>query len=132
MNIQADLNNAIVWMVSICPPISTSSSPLSRPLGTIPSTPVTTVISITLRFYCFLSCQAKSKNLFLILFSLIFTLESTGMAKSTIQQVLFFMLIIIRPDLLVGISWSVCISKSERIFYISFSKMNSDLCMYIW
>ena len=28
------------------------------------------------------------------------------------------------------IRWSVCISKSQRIFCISFSRMNSDLCRY--
>ena len=52
------------------------------------------------------------------------------MAKSTRQQILFFLLINIRFGLLAGIRWSVCISKSQRILWVSFSRMHSDLCIY--
>ena len=39
LNILADRNNVMVWMVSICFPISNSSSPFFKPLGTVPSAP---------------------------------------------------------------------------------------------
>ena len=42
----------------------------------------------------------------------------------------FFLLIITRFGFLAKIKWSVCISKCERIIYISFSRTNSGLCIY--
>ena len=45
------LNNTILWMIPIRPPISNSSSPLSKPLGTISSTPVTIGIIVTFIAY---------------------------------------------------------------------------------
>ena len=56
-----------------------------------------------------------------------FTLWSAGTAKSTIQQVLSFLLIIIRCGHLAEIRWSVCMSKPQRILYISFSRTDSEL-----
>ena len=43
----------------------------------------------------------------------------------------FFLLIVTRSGRLAEIRWSVCISKSQRSFCISFSKTNSGLCIYI-
>ena len=40
------------------------------------------------------------------------------------------LLIKTRSGLLVGIRWSVYISRSQRILCVSFSKTNSGLCMY--
>ena len=54
LDILADLNNPVVWMVSIRPPISSSSSPISKPLWTVPSVPITTSITVTFRFRRFL------------------------------------------------------------------------------
>ena len=34
------------------------------------------------------------------------------------------------PDLLVGIRWSICISKPQRILCVSFSRTDSSLCVY--
>ena len=42
----------------------------------------------------------------------------------------FFFFIIIRSDLLAEIRWYVCISKSQQIFYTSFSRMDFGLCIY--
>ena len=40
LTILAVLNNAVVWMVSTCPPTSKSSSPFSNPLVTVPNAPI--------------------------------------------------------------------------------------------
>ena len=61
--ILAGLNNAVVWIVSARPPISKSSRPLSKPLGTVPRTPITIGIIVILMFDCFPSSLARSKYL---------------------------------------------------------------------
>ena len=48
LSILADLNNAVVQIVLNRSPISNSSSPLSKPLGSIPSAPIAINITITL------------------------------------------------------------------------------------
>ena len=50
LSIMADLNNAVTLMVSIHLPISNSTSLLSKPLGTIPTAPLTIGITVTLMF----------------------------------------------------------------------------------
>ena len=62
------------------------------------------------------------------------------LTKSSIQQVLFLfiylfiylfiLLTITRSGRMAGIRWSVCISKFQRILCISFSRMDSGLCIY--
>ena len=47
LSIQADLHNAIVWIVSIRPPISNTCSRLSKPLGAVPRAPITIGFTIT-------------------------------------------------------------------------------------
>ena len=42
----------------------------------------------------------------------------------------FYLLINSRSGLLVGIRWSFCISKSQRILWILSSLTDSDLCIY--
>ena len=54
-SILADLNNAVVWMVSTHPLISNSSSLFLSHLETIPSASPTTVITITIMFDSFFS-----------------------------------------------------------------------------
>ena len=53
LSILADLNNAVVWMVSTRPPTSKSSSPLSNPLITVPKAPFTIGIIVTCIFDSF-------------------------------------------------------------------------------
>ena len=48
LSIIADLNNAVVWMVSIRPLTFNSVSPLSMTLATVPSAPTTIGFTITL------------------------------------------------------------------------------------
>ena len=87
LSILASLNNTVIWIVAIHPQIFNSSS---FPLGTVPSAPIIIGININLMFHSYLSSLARSKNLSLFLFSLIFILWSVGLAKSTIRQVLIF------------------------------------------
>ena len=88
LNILADLNNTVIWMVSACSTIS--NRPLTKSLGIVPSTPTTNGITVTFILHSFFSSQSRLKYLPRFLFSLIFTLRSARMAKSTIRHVLFF------------------------------------------
>ena len=104
--ILVDLNNAVVWVVSIHPPIFHSSSPLSKSLRTVPSCSVIINITITQIFHNFLSFLARSKYLSLLSFSLIFCCGSLGWQKKrkhTLKFSFFFFLIITRSSLLAGI-----------------------------
>ena len=130
LSILANLGNTVVWMASTHPSIFNSSSILTKPSRTVPGTPITIGIIITFMFHSFFNPLARSKYLSLFSFSLIFTLWSTEMAKSTIQQVLFFLLSIIRFCLLARSRWSVWITELQRIFHISFFMINSGLCIY--
>ena len=98
LSILAVLNNAVVWMVSTRPPTTKSSSPFSKHA-------CSTV---------FFNSLARSRYLSFFLHSFSFILWSAGTAKSTILQVLFFLLIIIRSGLLAGIRGSVCLLKPHR------------------
>ena len=67
-----------------------------------------------------------------------FILWSTGTEKSTILQIFclflffffFFLVIIIRSGLRAEIRWSICISKSHRFLWVSFSRTGAGLCIY--
>ena len=96
-------------------------------------------------FHSFFSSLAKSKYLLIFSLSFIFTQWSVGTVKSTKRQVLLyffksicsfiFLSINFRPVLLTGIGRSICISKSQRILYISFSRADSSFYIHhlvIW
>ena len=53
LSILAFLNNAVVWMVSTCPPTSKSSSPFNNSLVIVPKELVTIGIIVTFMFYSF-------------------------------------------------------------------------------
>ena len=97
-----------------------------KPLENVLSAPIIIGVTTTFMFLGFPSSWARSRYSSVFLISLIFTLWSAGMAKSIIWQVLF-LLIIIRSDLLTGIKWSACISKSQRILCLLFFRMNFGL-----
>ena len=121
LSIQAVLNNVVVWMVSTHPPTSKSSSPFSNPLVIVPNAPITIGIIVTFMFHSFFfNTLARSRYLSFFSHSFSFILWSAGTAKSTILQVLFFLLIIIRSGLLAEIRWSVCMSKSDRSLCVLF------------
>ena len=78
----------------------------------------------------FFNSLARSRNLSFFSHSFSFILWSAGTAKSTVLQVLLFMLIIIRSCLLAEIRWSVCMSKSHRSLCVLFSRTGAGLCIY--
>ena len=81
----------------------------------------------------FFSCLARSKYLSIFFFHF----HSAVGRHSKICKIFFFKiqfkkkLIKTNCGLLVGIGWSVCFSKSQRISWVSFSKTDSGLCIYI-
>ena len=85
LSILADLNNAVVWMVSTHLLISKSSCPCTQPLVIVPSAQITNGITVTFMFLSFFSSLARSRYLSLFSLSISFTLGTTGTAKSTIQ-----------------------------------------------
>ena len=125
--ILADLNNAVVLMVSTHPLISKSSSSCTNLFVTVLSPPVTIGITVTFMFHSFFSFLARYLSLFLLSFS--FTMWPARTAKSTIWQILF-LLIVTRFGHLAKIWWSVYISKSQRILRVSFSWTYSGLYIF--
>ena len=89
-------NNAVVWMVSTLPVISKSVSPCTNPFVTVPRAAITIAITVIFIFHSFFNSLARERYLFLFLLSFSFILWSAGTAKSTIQQIPFFLLIITR------------------------------------
>ena len=87
--------NAVVGMVLILPLISSSSSPFSRLLGIVSSAHTAIGITLTFMFYSFFSSLTRSRYLVIFTFSLMFTLWSAGMAKSTIWQIIFLSLVLL-------------------------------------
>ena len=132
LSILAVLSNVEVSMVSTRPQISKSSSPFNNLLVTVTKEPITIGIIVTFRFHSFFRSLAKS--MYLSFFSLLFSfiLWSLGTAKSTILQVLFFLLLLIikRSGLLAEVKWSVRMSKSQRNLCVSFSRREARLCIY--
>ena len=130
LSILAVLINAVVWIVSTRPPISKSSRPFNNPLVTVPNAPITIGTIVTFMFHSFFISLARSRYLSFFSLSFRFILWSAGIAKSTILQILVFLLIIMRSGLLAGIKWSVCMLKSHRSLCMSFSRTDPGLCIY--
>ena len=78
-------------------------------------------------FHSFFNSLAWSRYLSFFSHSFSFILWSTGAPKSTILQVLFFLLIILG---LAEIRWSVYMPKSHRSLCVLFSKTGAGLCIY--
>ena len=91
VSIQADLNNAIVWMVSTCLLISKSS----RSFGNYSKRTNYNWYPRYLHFSYLFSSLARSKYVSLFLRSFLFTLWSAETEMFTIRQVLFIIIIII-------------------------------------
>ena len=63
LSILADLNNEVVWIVSIHLLISKSSSPFNNPMMTVPRAPITIGIIVTFMFHSFFNSLARSRYL---------------------------------------------------------------------
>ena len=129
LRILANLNYAVVWMVSTRPLIS---KPFINHLVTVSRTPITIGVTVTFMFHTFFNSLARLRYLSFFSLSFNFILWSARIAKSTILQVLFFLWIIIRSDHLAAsiCRWSICMSKSQRNLCVPFSRTNIGLCMY--
>ena len=92
LSILADLNNAVVWMVSTRPLISKFSCPCINPFETVPRAAITIGITITLIFHSFFIYRARSRYLSFFSLSFNYTLWSAGTVKSTIPLLLFHFL----------------------------------------
>ena len=130
LSILAVLNSAVVWTVSTRPATSKSSSPFSNLLVTVPNAPITIGIIVTFMFHRFFNSLARSRYLSFFSHSFSFIPRTAGTAKSTILQVLFFLMIFIRSGLLAKIRWSMCMSKSHKSLCVSFSRTGAGLCTY--
>ena len=106
-----------------------SSSPRTNPLMTEPSTPITIGITVTFIFHSFFSSLARSGYSSLFSLSFSFTLWSTGTAKSTIRQILFF-LINTQSGRQAEIRRSISNSNPHRGLCVSFSWTEFGLCVY--
>ena len=89
LSILANLNNAVVWMVSTHPLISKSSSPYTNPFVTVPSATITIGVTVTFTFHRFFSSQARLKYLSVFSLSFNFTLWSAGTEYQRILCVTF-------------------------------------------
>ena len=115
-SILADFINAVFWIVSTIPLISKSSSLCTHHLVTVPSARITIGISVIFILHSSFNSLATSRYLS-------FLLSFSGQ-----QERLFppfgrfsFMLSLTRSCLLAEIRWSICISKFQRILWVSFS-----------
>ena len=118
-NYSTDFNRAVVWMVSIFPLISNSPILFSRPLSKFQGHLLQLVASSPSCFTCFSALWQHTSICLSFLLSFIFILWFTETPKSTWCQILFFF-INTRCHLLLGMRWPFCISKSQRILFVSF------------
>ena len=133
LSIMADLNKAVLWMVSTSPLISKSSSLITNPLVTVPRTSVTVGITVIFMPYSFFSYMARPKYLpFFSLFFRVYSMVSQDhkVNNSASLFVVVFLLTISRSGRLAEIRWPVCLSKSLCSLYVSFSRSYSGLCKY--
>ena len=103
------------------PLISIFFSPLFKPFGIVSRTTNTILIIVTFMFHSFFCSLARSKYFFM--FSLSFILTPWSIVGK-------FSFLCSNFVLLTGIRWLISISKSQRVLWILFSRMDSNLCMY--
>ena len=90
LRILAVLSNAVVWIVSTRPLTSKSSRPFNNPLVIVPNAPIAIGTIVTFMFHSFFNSLAWSRYSYFFSLSFRFILWSAGTAKSTILQILFF------------------------------------------
>ena len=114
--ILAVLSNAVVWIVSTRPPTSKSSRPFKNPLVIVPKAPIIIGTIVTFMFHSFFNSLARSRYSSFFSHSFRFILWSTRTAKSTILQILFYLLIIIRFGIIIIIIIIINYNYSFTIF----------------
>ena len=103
LRILAVLSNDVIRIVSTRLPTSKSSRPFNNPLVIVPKAPITIGTIVSFMFHSFFNSLARSRYLSFFSHSFRFILWSARTAKSTILQILFFLLINIRSCLQAGI-----------------------------
>ena len=122
-------------MILILPLVPSSLNFISIPLGTISKVPNMLfffwggVPSYPARSRYF----SSSRYLSLFYFhSMVCWRGNNLLDKFFPTRYIFFFLVSTRSGLPAGIGWSICMSKSQKKLYISFSKSESGLCIYQW
>ena len=115
-------------MVSNSPLISKSSSSFIKALVTLPSVPITIGITVTIMFYSFFISLASSRYLSFAFFQFYPVVNGNSKVHNSVGS--NFLLTITRPGRLAWIRGSVCISKSQRSFCVSFFRTDSELYVY--
>ena len=113
LSILAVLSNTVILIVSTRPPTSMSSRPFNNPLVIVQKVPITIGTIVTFLFHSFFNSLPRSRYLSFFSHSFSFILWAAGTANSTILQVLYFLLIIIRSGLLAEIIIIIIIHSLE-------------------
>ena len=88
LSILADLNCAVVWIVSILPLISISLSLFSRSLGTVPRAQITIAIPDTIISHSFFCSMTRSRY-FSIFLPFFFCLHILQLKQQNLQVIFF-------------------------------------------
>ena len=135
-NILADLNNAVVWMVSTHPFISKSSSLFINPLVTVPRALITIGITVTLMFYSFFNSIIITIIIIIIIIIIISSSSSSSWQVSASLKIglcIKFPYFLIKVFHETGLCKSSTIRTHQILFctdfekYFSFSKMKVHL-----
>ena len=131
LSILADLNSAVIWMVSTRLLIVKSSRSIINPLVTVPSAPIKIGVTVTFIFRSFFqfSCKIKVLNSLFDFFQFYPVVSRNGKVHY-LAGFLFLLLTITSYGRLVEIRWSVFTSKSQRSLCVSFSGTDTGLCIY--
>ena len=127
LRILAVLSNAVLWIVSTRRPISKSSRPFNNPLVIVPNAPITIGTIVTFMFHSFFNSLVRIISFH---FPSDLFCGPPGQPSRQFYKFSFFLLIIMRSSLLVGVKWSVCMLKSHRSLCVSFSRTGAGLCIY--
>ena len=133
LSILAVLNNAVVSMVSTHPPTSKSSCPFNSPLVIVAHAPIMIGIIVTFMFHSFFLIPWQDRDTYpsFHFLSVLFCGHPVQQSRQFGNFLFFFLLLIsIRSGLLAEIMWSVCMSKSHRSLFVSFSRTDAGLCIY--
>ena len=130
LRILVGCNSTVVCNSTILVFIPISFSRFGNLDGVVPSAPIITGITFKFIFNSFFSSIANSWYFCIFSFSFSSTLVSYGTAKSIIWHFLPFFSTMIISGRLASITWSVCIEKSHRILYTSFSRTACGSCSY--